>query len=41
LHGKLTCGPNEKNPRDLDIAIKIDYRGSISKVDRTDDYRLR
>ena len=42
LEGSIACQPNQKNPRDLDIDLSIDFRGKHSKVEHTDiRYRLR
>lgn len=41
LSGRLTCEPNAKNPRDLDIEIQYSLKGSHSSVSRTQPYRLR
>jgi protein arginine N-methyltransferase 1 len=41
MKGRLECGPNSKNPRDLDITLKIDFEGQVTKVNRSDIYRLR
>jgi len=41
LHGQLTCKPNHKNKRDLDIAIAFQFQGKHSTVDTTVEYRLR
>jgi protein arginine N-methyltransferase 1 len=39
--GELTCKPNQKNRRDLDIAVDISVDGQHTKMDRTIKYRLR
>ena len=41
VSGKLSCRPNKKNPRDLDINLQIHFDGSHSKLDCSQDYRLR
>eukprot|EP00695_Tsukubamonas_globosa_P000179 TRINITY_DN1132_c0_g1_i1.p1 TRINITY_DN1132_c0_g1~~TRINITY_DN1132_c0_g1_i1.p1 ORF type:complete len:343 (-),score=175.42 TRINITY_DN1132_c0_g1_i1:169-1197(-) len=41
ITGELTCKPNAKNPRDLDIALKVDFEGSQNKVHTSQEYRLR
>lgn len=39
----LTCAPNGKNPRDLDISIKVDYEteSEESSVHDTYYYQLK
>eukprot|EP01138_Halocafeteria_seosinensis_P005748 gb/GECG01005876.1/.p1 GENE.gb/GECG01005876.1/~~gb/GECG01005876.1/.p1 ORF type:complete len:105 (+),score=9.75 gb/GECG01005876.1/:1-315(+) len=39
--GKLTCRPNDNNPRDLDITIDYKFEGSHQKAERSQFYRLR
>mmetsp|Transcript_24818 Transcript_24818/g.36409 ORF Transcript_24818/g.36409 Transcript_24818/m.36409 type:complete len:466 (-) Transcript_24818:50-1447(-) len=39
--GNISCRPNDKNPRDLDIQIKVQFAGIHSKLETTLDYRLR
>jgi len=41
ISGEIKSTPNAKNPRDLDITLKVDYDGKHSKVHRTQFYRLR
>mmetsp|Transcript_19638 Transcript_19638/g.25876 ORF Transcript_19638/g.25876 Transcript_19638/m.25876 type:complete len:357 (+) Transcript_19638:218-1288(+) len=41
ISGKLVCNPNEKNPRDLDITIKLDFDGEHDSQHSTTEYRLR
>ena len=41
LSGHISTARNEKNPRDLDIKIKFNYEGEISKLDVEQVYRLR
>eukprot|EP01138_Halocafeteria_seosinensis_P005747 gb/GECG01005875.1/.p1 GENE.gb/GECG01005875.1/~~gb/GECG01005875.1/.p1 ORF type:complete len:350 (+),score=54.94 gb/GECG01005875.1/:1-1050(+) len=41
LEGKLTCRPNDNNPRDLDITIDYKFEGSHQKAERSQFYRLR
>eukprot|EP00970_Alexandrium_tamarense_P019083 scaffold13594_cov198-Alexandrium_tamarense.AAC.18 len=41
LVGRISCKPNEKNERDLDISLEIEFDGKHSKVDKTVEYRLR
>ena len=37
----LKCGPNEKNPRDLDITIAYDFKGATGSAKDVQEYRLR
>jgi type I protein arginine methyltransferase len=39
--GELTCKPNQKNRRDLDIAVDISIDGKHTKINKTINYRLR
>ena len=39
--GMLTCTPNAKNPRDLDIAIQYDFAGQNGKAHNEQKYRMR
>jgi len=39
--GVLTCAPNSKNPRDLDIDIAFSFRGASGDMDWTQTFRLR
>lgn len=41
LKGNLTCAPNAKNHRDLDITIGFDFKGSLSSLETSQTYRLR
>ena len=41
IHVQLTCGPNAKNPRDLDIQIGYEWTGATGKVSARQEYRLR
>ena len=41
LKGELTCAPNAKNPRDLDISIGYQFDGENSQCDFTQEYRMR
>lgn len=41
LKGHLTCEPNKKNKRDLDIGLKVNFNGRYDKVEWDFDYRLR
>ncbi|CAM9937341.1 unnamed protein product [Ectocarpus sp. 4 AP-2014] len=41
IKGKITVKPNDKNPRDLDIALRLDHQGSVMSLHATQEYRLR
>jgi protein arginine N-methyltransferase 1 len=41
IKGTLSCKPNTKNPRDLDITITVDFDGKHSSVHLSQDYFLR
>jgi len=39
--GKVSCKPNARNPRDLDISITIQFSGRLMKISSINNYRLR
>lgn len=41
LTGSLSCAPNAKNPRDLDIEISYNFEGAEQKWNHTQEYKLR
>jgi len=41
IFGKITCKPNTKNPRDLDISMQVDFDGKHSKLRTNMEYKLR
>lgn len=41
LEGVLACRPNQKNPRDLDIAVEYKFKGRHSEAKSLLRYRLR
>jgi protein arginine N-methyltransferase 1 len=41
VSGRITCKPNEKNNRDLDITLKVNFSGEFSKYSGEIDYHLR
>ena len=41
ITGQLTCVPNAKNPRDLDIGIKYELKGKNGEWEGEREYRLR
>ena len=40
IHGQLSCKPNAKNPRDLDIVIKYDFKGEVCDAAAEHSYRM-
>lgn len=41
IKGSISCGPNERNPRDLDIGLSLEFEGKNSTYKATQDFRLR
>jgi protein arginine N-methyltransferase 1 len=41
ISGNVSCKPNAKNPRDLDIAITYTFDGRNCEAHRTQQYRMR
>lgn len=41
IKGRITCAPNAKNPRDLDVRIEVDFEGACMQYSAAQDYRLR
>jgi len=41
ITGILTCKPNDRNPRDLDITISYEWNGKLGKVSKKQEYYLR
>ncbi|CAE7896572.1 PRMT1 [Symbiodinium sp. KB8] len=41
LTGTLSCKPNDKNPRDLDIDVEYKFEGEFGSVQRKQPYKLR
>ena len=39
--GVLSCKPNKKNPRDLDITLDYEFAGKNSSCSRTQAFRMR
>mmetsp|Transcript_17405 Transcript_17405/g.25701 ORF Transcript_17405/g.25701 Transcript_17405/m.25701 type:complete len:366 (+) Transcript_17405:101-1198(+) len=39
--GRISCKPNKKNRRDLDISLHITFQGSRCQVDKKVNFRLR
>jgi len=41
LYGVFTMKPNEKNVRDLDFSIDLDFKGELCQVSETNTYKMR
>jgi len=41
LYGVLSLKPNDRNIRDLDFTIDIDFRGELSEMVESNDYKMR
>ena len=41
VKGVITCKPNSKNNRDLDITVKVDFKGEHCESHKEMDFRLR
>ena len=41
IHGTISCKPNNKNPRDLDIKLNVNFTGRHSRLESNMDYKLR
>jgi len=41
ISGHVSCKPNAKNPRDLDIDIHVDFDGKWGQIHKTQEYLLR
>lgn len=41
ITGKISVQPAEKNPRDYDITIEINFEGKVAKAQATQSYKLR
>lgn len=41
ITGEISCKPNKRNRRDLDISLQINFQGRYSEVDSKVHYRLR
>ncbi len=39
--GVFSMKPNEKNIRDLDFEIKVDFDGELGSVSETNGYKMR
>lgn len=40
ITGELTCSPNARNPRDLDIVIDFDFKGQQMSLQEKNEYRM-
>ncbi|KAI9314563.1 S-adenosyl-L-methionine-dependent methyltransferase [Dichotomocladium elegans] len=40
IEGKLSCAPNKRNPRDLDIVIEYEFNGETGHVKETCDFKM-
>ncbi|KAK3826135.1 MAG: S-adenosyl-L-methionine-dependent methyltransferase, partial [Benniella sp.] len=40
ITGELTCSPNARNPRDLDIVISFDFQGQQMSLEEKNEYRM-
>jgi protein arginine N-methyltransferase 1 len=41
IFGTINMKPNEKNNRDLDFTVDIDFKGQLCEVSKTSEYRMR
>jgi len=41
IYGVVALSPNEKNVRDLDFSIDIDFRGELSEMVESNNYKMR
>lgn len=41
ITGLISCRPNKRNRRDLDISLQLEYQGRHSSANKTIQYRLR
>lgn len=41
ISGEVSCKPNAKNPRDLDISLTYSFEGKHGEAHRTQQYRMR
>ena len=41
MEGEISCEPNKKNRRDLDIGLSLSFHGKHTNLDKHIDYRLR
>jgi protein arginine N-methyltransferase 1 len=41
LEGEISCVPNKKNNRDLDIGLSLSFHGKHASIEKQIDYRLR
>ena len=41
LRGNFTMRPNERNKRDLDFEIDVEFRGELCEMSETNKYKMR
>jgi protein arginine N-methyltransferase 1 len=41
ISGEISCKPNKKNKRDLDIGVALNFQGRHTKFEKNFEYRLR
>nr|CAB3265170.1 protein arginine N-methyltransferase 1-like [Phallusia mammillata] len=41
ISGVLTVKPNDRNKRDLDVTIKVDFNGELCELSETNEYHMR
>ena len=41
LFGKFRMKPNDRNKRDLDFEVDVDFRGELCELKETNIYRMR
>jgi protein arginine N-methyltransferase 1 len=41
IHGVFSCKPNQRNKRDLDFRVEVDFHGELSESTEAIDYKMR
>uniref|UniRef100_A0A8C5SFL8 Protein arginine N-methyltransferase domain-containing protein n=1 Tax=Laticauda laticaudata TaxID=8630 RepID=A0A8C5SFL8_LATLA len=41
IYGTISMKPNEKNERDLDFMVELDFKGQLCEASISNDYRMR
>ncbi|KAG8142697.1 hypothetical protein E2320_005896 [Naja naja] len=41
IYGTISMKPNEKNERDLDFTVELDFKGQLCEASVSNDYRMR
>ena len=41
LRGNFTMKPNERNKRDLDFEIDVEFRGELCEMSESNKYKMR